>query len=1063
MSSCMHRILLSRGFYKSVAATGGDKTGGSPQVWVGVWKVLLRSTHHSSQSCSLYINSSPHGECWTPYRSKEKTEYVYKTEQVNTEEALGLEGGKEVEMASPMPGISQEGKTKRSREFVSPIRPVSSKKFAKGKERHPKSPPIICLDDIPLPKVKRSPKIKTASVEFVPLHISPPPPLPADDPPLPPPLPVDDPPLPPPPPSHTEMEERLSDFYFIDRNATSTLFPVPLPPHFMNSSASVCKTNEIKSSSKAAYEVCAGSDSEEIYVVSDSDKTLRERLENIDLLDRNKNINNNYNQATSTTKCCKVQDNINIVFEGTWPWPIRSSSGSPISKKTVLGKTHFNGNRSIPLTAMQLRNIHQSTKEFSPSASSENAEPDVITLDDSLTSPVGSLSVADSRKKHSSSQEKQQLLRKKVTPDAQVRGCHLSTKHGLKTVEKIAESEVILDGSEPDVISLDSRACSVLQPATSEDFISLNSEADRLSKDGKGILHFECSSKVKKSKKSKGKSLREKPSSSSQIRSDASRELSPDIQKVSVIDPDVVEIDESFPNTSTSTTIEVIDVCNDENKFTSESTLEENEIDANVIVEEMDVVDVYESENNSSDCEDQGLDLSTGDFVALGNVRLKNLENNKIELEDEVRRKRERLERLRKWDMTNLGVELLMSDRRQKRGTVFSIMSYNVLAQQLLEDNKYLYKNCKEKHLMWPYRWSLLQHEVDDQNPDILMLQEVQASHYYSHFLPWLKFRGYEGIYKKRTGEKCDGCAIFYKTNKFSLVEQCTVEYNQPKAKNLLDRDNIGIIAKLTPVGNKKGSEVCLATTHFLYNPRRHDIKLAQAVLLMTELDRICYQGEHGGQTQYCPVILTGDFNAEHRTSMLDFVREGRLHYEGMSSRTLNPFGSSYPILGHELIPRSLGITDRCQHAILAQSRLVEKLRGSLFSLSDKRKIEQSLIRFRNSDQSQSKFKDGSGGCDGPSPSGWFTHDFKLKSVYSHYRNRAPEATTFHDRWTTVDYIFYSRVYSQERRREVEGPLKLLGRYSLLLGPEAKNFGPLPSAVCPSDHFPLAAQFLLQD
>lgn len=41
----------------------------------------------------------------------------------------------------------------------------------------------------------------------------------------------------------------------------------------------------------------------------------------------------------------------------------------------------------------------------------------------------------------------------------------------------------------------------------------------------------------------------------------------------------------------------------------------------------------------------------------------------------------------------------------------------------------------------------------------------------------YLNERGYQGVYKRRTHGKIDGCAIYFKTNKFNLVELAKVEF----------------------------------------------------------------------------------------------------------------------------------------------------------------------------------------------------------------------------------------------------------------------------------------------
>ncbi|XP_071519744.1 uncharacterized protein [Panulirus ornatus] len=518
------------------------------------------------------------------------------------------------------------------------------------------------------------------------------------------------------------------------------------------------------------------------------------------------------------------------------------------------------------------------------------------------------------------------------------------------------------------------------------------------------------------------------------------REASPDIQKVNVIDPDVVEIEEPPASGSKREDgVEVIDIFGSDHEDTCSTS--------------------------SSDHEVRDMDVSTTEFISLQKLCVRDLENTEIDISDETLKLRKRLEKLRKWEMTGLGQEIIAGKNVKPTDTMFTVMSYNVLAQALLTDNMRLYSSCKEEHLSWPYRWALLQHEIQDLDPDILMLQEVQASHYHSYYLPWFGFKGYDGLYKKRTGIKADGCAIFFKKSKFSMIEHSSVEFLQPEARNVLDRDNIGLIVKLMPVSQPNLPAFCVATTHLLYNPHRHDIKLAQVVLLLSEIDRLCYESEEGGRTKYCPVIITGDFNAEPHSALLRFIKEGHLHYEGLARKTLARHGVCGPFLGPNLLPSSLGLTDRCQHSVLAQSRFLEQSRGPIFSLSDKRKLEESLIRLYHSDRNAPTRKISKSTNRGSAPSGWFSHGFNFHSVYRHRLSRsggAPEATTHQNGWTSVDYVMYSRAYSNSLGRPVEGNLKLLARYGLLSGKEAERYAPLPSAVCPSDHFPLAAQFLLR-
>ncbi len=70
----------------------------------------------------------------------------------------------------------------------------------------------------------------------------------------------------------------------------------------------------------------------------------------------------------------------------------------------------------------------------------------------------------------------------------------------------------------------------------------------------------------------------------------------------------------------------------------------------------------------------------------------------------------------------------------------------------------------------------------------------------------------------------------------FTCVDSTTVEYNQPGARKL-DRDNVALLVKLVPKSEGRRSEkkkkLVVATTHLLFNLKRVDVKLAQAVVLL--------------------------------------------------------------------------------------------------------------------------------------------------------------------------------------------------------------------------------------
>ena len=53
-------------------------------------------------------------------------------------------------------------------------------------------------------------------------------------------------------------------------------------------------------------------------------------------------------------------------------------------------------------------------------------------------------------------------------------------------------------------------------------------------------------------------------------------------------------------------------------------------------------------------------------------------------------------------------------------------------------------------------------------------------------------------MYKKRSGDKTDGCATFFKKSRFTLVKSELVSFNKPNVK-LMDRHNVAVVVLLKP------------------------------------------------------------------------------------------------------------------------------------------------------------------------------------------------------------------------------------------------------------------------
>ncbi|XP_037575743.1 protein angel homolog 2 isoform X3 [Dermacentor silvarum] len=250
---------------------------------------------------------------------------------------------------------------------------------------------------------------------------------------------------------------------------------------------------------------------------------------------------------------------------------------------------------------------------------------------------------------------------------------------------------------------------------------------------------------------------------------------------------------------------------------------------------------------------------------------------------------KQRIRKSRYWVPTDLGqLHGGSGTSSSRKDLVFTVLSYNVLAQGLLEDNPYLYQHCHEEVLQWPLRRQNLLAELREANADILCLQELQKDHYELDFKPELEKMGYGCLYKQRTGDKRDGCGIFFRKSVFELDRFEPIEYSRSDV-TVLDRDNVALIAMLKPVAGAakfgKDFRLCVSTTHLLFNPRRGDIKLAQLCLLLAEIDRLAFCGDSpDGVPLYFPILLCGDMNSEPHSPLYTFLTRGSLCYEGLLS-----------------------------------------------------------------------------------------------------------------------------------------------------------------------------------
>jgi len=196
---------------------------------------------------------------------------------------------------------------------------------------------------------------------------------------------------------------------------------------------------------------------------------------------------------------------------------------------------------------------------------------------------------------------------------------------------------------------------------------------------------------------------------------------------------------------------------------------------------------------------------------------------------------------------------------------------------------------------------------------DILCLQEVETGQYNDFFLPGMTKAGYMGILVPKSRARTmpdrstvDGCVIFYKQNKFTLIEQHTFEYQaiaiarhkefleDPEAFNrVITKDNVGVAVILQfkePENNNQGRNnnnnnnnngrqnkpryLLVSNSHDHWNPEHRDVKLIQVQLLLEQLTKLT---SPKGKWHKIPMIVCGDFNSSVGSGPYDLLSSGRL------------------------------------------------------------------------------------------------------------------------------------------------------------------------------------------
>lgn len=204
----------------------------------------------------------------------------------------------------------------------------------------------------------------------------------------------------------------------------------------------------------------------------------------------------------------------------------------------------------------------------------------------------------------------------------------------------------------------------------------------------------------------------------------------------------------------------------------------------------------------------------------------------------------------------------------------FVLASYNILGVENASRHPDLYRKVPYKYMKWDHRRVALCKELTQYDPSILCFQEVDC---FSDLRDALQQGGFKGVQKARTGDAQDGCAIFWKYDRFKLLHEENIEFQHFGLRNNvaqfcvleLKDDQLNRDPKMSKTTCRS---LVVGNIHVLFNPNRGDIKLGQVRLFLEKAHRL--SEEWGG----IPVVLAGDFNSVPQSALYQYISSAKLN-----------------------------------------------------------------------------------------------------------------------------------------------------------------------------------------
>ncbi|RYP69553.1 hypothetical protein DL771_006068 [Monosporascus sp. 5C6A] len=253
------------------------------------------------------------------------------------------------------------------------------------------------------------------------------------------------------------------------------------------------------------------------------------------------------------------------------------------------------------------------------------------------------------------------------------------------------------------------------------------------------------------------------------------------------------------------------------------------------------------------------------------------------------------------------------------------IMSWNTLCDKYATSTQYGYTPASA--LSWEYRKDSIIQEFRDRKADILCLQETAMDAFENFFAPELAKENYKGVFYPKTRvnhlppkeqRAVDGCSIFYKSDKYILLDKQLVDFrqtaiNRPDMKSaddvfnrVMPKDTIAVFCFFE--SRATGNRFIVVNAHLCWEHYLADVKAVQTGILMelvtkqserytrrppvpvnekkvirlsedaptSEVPEAAPSQEYRNNTEI-PLFVCGDYNSMVDSSVYELLDKGRI------------------------------------------------------------------------------------------------------------------------------------------------------------------------------------------